>query len=69
MPVKDFILLVVYLLVLLASNFTKRLTSYVNRTFRLPQMKIERKPICQRIPSVARLTFVEWRSALKKEKN
>ena len=26
-----------------------------------------KKNICQRIASVARLTFVEWRSALKKE--
>ena len=29
-------------------------------------MEIE-KPICQRIVSVVQLTFVEWRSALKKE--
>ena len=27
-----------------------------------------KKNICQRIASVARLTFVEWRSALKEEK-
>ena len=49
MPMKDFILLVVYLLVPLTCNVVKK------------------KPICQWIASVARLTIVKWRSALKKE--
>ena len=35
--------------------------------FRLPQMEIEKKTICKQIVSVARLTFVEWTSALKEE--
>ena len=29
--------------------------------------RLKKNPICQRIASVARLTFIEWRSALKKE--
>ena len=48
MPVKDFILLVIYLLVPLACNFAK-------------------KNICHQVASNARLTFIEWRSAIKKE--
>ena len=30
-------------------------------------MEIEKNPVCQQIMSVTQLTFVEWRSALKKE--
>ena len=30
-------------------------------------MEIEKKNICQKIASVVRLIFVEWRSALKKK--
>ena len=49
MPVKNLILLVVYLLVPLACIFAKE------------------KTICQEIASDKKLTFTEWRSALKKE--
>ena len=49
MPVKNLILLVVYLLVPLACIFAKE------------------KTICQEIASDKKLTFIEWRSALKKE--
>ena len=97
MPVKNFILLVVSLLVPLASNFTilkdellvrqyKRLITdldiyfvkhsgclwLVNRTKLLAIQNISftsnadwKKTICQRIASVARLTFVELRSTWK----